>query len=110
MTYGSVLASAAVLQKLVNQPLHLRQAYQMTKIARRINEELDFFYAKKQEIDDLDCPDEEKVEKLNELLNFEFEWDLEPVRVKLDDNLNLSANDLDMARNVLEVVEDEKIN
>ena len=110
MTYGSVLASASVLQKLINQPLHLRQAYQMTKIARRINEELDFFYAKKDEIDKMECTDEEKIEKMNELVNLEIDWDLEPVRLSPEDKLELSASDLEMANDVIKVEEQETKN
>lgn len=105
MTYGTLNASVPVLSKLVRQNLHLRQAYHLTKIARRANEELVFFQSKHMEIMKSDKPDEEKIKMMNELLNFEVEWDLEPLVLSLDDDLMLSASDLDAARGLIEIKE-----
>ena len=105
MTYGTLNASVPVLRKLVKQDLHLRQAYQLTKIAERANNELAFFNSKYEEIAKSDKPDEDKIKMLNELLNFEVEWPLDPVVFMLDDDLRLSASDLDAAKGLIEIKE-----
>lgn len=105
MTYGTLNASVPVLQKLVKQNLHLRQAYQLTKIANRANEELVFFDTKYKEIIKSDKPDGEKIKMINELLNFEVEWELEPLTLSLDDDLVLSAADLEASRGLIEIRE-----
>lgn len=105
MTYGTIIASAPVLQKLVGQNLHLRQAYQLTKIVNKLNEELGFFSAKQKEINESDRSEEEKIKMMNELLNFEIDWSLEPLIFGLDDDIRLSAADLDAGRGVIEIRE-----
>ena len=105
MTYGMLNASVPVLQKLVNQNLHLRQAYQLTKIAKRANEELAFFGSRYAEIMNSDKPNEDKIKMMNELLNFEVDWDLEPIVFSIDDDLMLSAADLDKTQGLIEIRE-----
>lgn len=105
MTYGTLNASVPILRKLVKQDLHLRQAYQLTKIAKRANEELAFFGSKYAEIVNSDSPDEDKIKMMNELLNFEVDWNLEPVVFSIDDDLMLSAADLDIAQGLIEIKE-----
>ncbi len=105
MTYGTLNASVPVLQKLVKQNLHLRQAYQLTKIAKRANEELVFFNTKYEEIIKSDKPDGEKIKMVNELLNFEVDWNLDPLVFSIDDDLMLSASDLDAANGLIEIKE-----
>ena len=105
MTYGTLNASVPVLQKLVKQNLHLRQAYQLTKIAKRANEELVFFNTKYEEIIKSDKPDGEKIKMINELLNFEVEWELDPLTLSLDDDLVLSAADLEASQGLIEIRE-----
>lgn len=105
MTYGTLNASVPVLQKLVGQNLHLRQAYQLMKIVRRANEELVFFNAKHKEIMARNDTDEEKIKMLNELLNFEVEWKLDPLVFSINDDLMLSAYDLDVSKGLIEIEE-----
>lgn len=105
MTYGTLNASVPVLRKLVKQDLHLRQAYQLTKIAERANNELAFFNSRYEEIMKSDKPDEEKIKMMNELLNFEVDWPLDPVVFTFDDDLRLSAADIDTAKGLIEIKE-----
>ena len=42
---------------------------------------------------------------INELLNFEVEWELEPLTLSLDDDLVLSAADLEASRGLIEIRE-----
>lgn len=105
MTYGTLNASVPVLQKLVRQNLHLRQAYQLTKIVKKLNEEMGFFQSKYAEIMKSDKPDEDKIKMTNELLNFEVDWPLDPVIFSLEDDIRLSAADLDVAQGLIEIKE-----
>ena len=103
MTYGTLNASVPVLQKLVGQNLKLRQAYRLTKIVKKVNEELVFFRDKYTEIGNSDTSDEEKIKMLNDLLNFEVDWTLEPVVLTLEDDISLSAADIDSSRGIIEI-------
>lgn len=105
MTYGTLNASVPVLRKLVKQDLHLRQAYQLTKIAERANNELAFFHSRYEEIMTSGKPDEDKIKMMNELLNFEVDWPLDPVVFTFDDDLRLSAADIDTAKGLIEIKE-----
>lgn len=105
MTCGTLNASVPVLQKLVGQNLHLRQAYQLTKIVKKINEEMGFFQSKYAEIMNSDKPDEDKIKMADELLNFEVDWPLDPIVFTLDDDVRLSAADLDVAQGLIEIKE-----
>lgn len=103
MTYGSILAAAPVLQKLVGQNLHLRQAYMLTRIVKKINEELEFFNLKRNEIAESDRSDEDKIKMMNELLNLEIDWIIGPLELNLDDDIRISAADLDSAKGIIEI-------
>lgn len=105
MTYGTLNASVPVLQKLVRQNLKLRQAYRLTKIVSKVNEEMAFFEEKYKEIGASDASDEEKIKMINDLLNFEVDWTLEPVVLTLDDDISLSAADIDVTKGIIEISE-----
>lgn len=105
MTYGTLNASVPVLRKLLNQNLHLRQAYQLTKIAKRANEELAFFHSKYEEILASGKGEEERIKMVNELLNFEVDWNLDPLVFSIDEDLMLSASDIDTAKGLIEIKE-----
>ena len=105
MTYGTLNASVPVLQKLVGQNLHLRQAYQLSKIVKKLNEEMTFFRAKYEEILSGNESEDNKIKMVNELLNFEVDWPLDPLVLSLDDEVRLSSNDLEIAQGLIEVRE-----
>ena len=104
MKYGTLVASVPVFQSLVSQPLPLRKAYQMSVMVRKINEELEFFRHKRDEILGSDMSEQEKNDKMDELLNLEIDWQLDPLELSLDDDVKLSASDLDMAEGLIKVV------
>ena len=109
MTYGTLNASVPVLRKLVKQNLHLRQAYQLMKIATRANDELLFFNKKYEDIMTGQYSESEKTKMIDELLNFEVDWDLEPVVLDIDDDrLMLSAQDLGVSIGLIEIKENDK--
>lgn len=108
MTYGTLNASVPVLRKLIGQNLHLRQAYQLQKIIKRVNEELAFFQAKFDEIKMSGGTPQEKEDKLTELFNFEIQWELDPLVLSLNDDLMLSAHDLDVSEGLIEIKENKE--
>ena len=105
MTYGELNNAVPVMNKLVGQNLHLRQAYQLMKIAKKANEELDFFQTRHKEIILSDKDDDEKIKMMTELLNFEIPWTIEPLTLSINDDLILSAADLEAARGLIEIIE-----
>lgn len=107
MTYGILNASVPVLRKLIGQNLHLRQAYQLMKIVKKANEELVFFNRRYDRImAQEEASEDEKIKMINELLNFEVDWDLDPLVLYTDDdNLMLSAHDLDVSSGLIEIKE-----
>ena len=105
MTYGTIVSSVQIFQKLVQQPLPLRKAYQLSVMARKMDEELVFFRQKYGEITESSLTDEEKNEKVNELLNFEIEWTFEPLQLSANDDIKLSANDIDNTRGLIEITD-----
>ena len=108
MTYGTLNASVPVLRKLIGQNLHLRQAYQLQKIIKQANEELAFFYSKFDEIKMSNSTEEERTKQLTELFNFEVTWNLDPLVLSLDDDLMLSAHDLDVSEGLIEIKENKE--
>jgi hypothetical protein len=42
---------------------------------------------------------------MNELLNFEVDWPLDPVVFTFDDDIRLSASDIDTAKGLIEIKE-----
>lgn len=105
MKYGQLAASVPVMKKLSEQPLHLKQAYQLMKMVRKIDEELVFFREKYKEIMESDRSDEEKIKMQMELLNFEVEWELEPFRLSVNDPIELSVSDLANTEGLIEITE-----
>lgn len=105
MTYGMIVSSVQIFQKLVQQPLPLRKAYQLSTMARKMDEELVFFRQKYGEITESSLTDEEKNEKVNELLNFEIEWTFEPLQLSANDDIKLSANDIGNTRGLIEITD-----
>lgn len=105
LKYGQIVGAVPVLQKLVAQPLHLRQAYQLSKIAKKADEELVFFRMKHEEIMKSDGEQAEKIKMVNELLGFEVDWELEPLKLSVDDNIELSAIDLANSEGLIEISE-----
>lgn len=94
MTYLSLHKAVPSFQKLVSQSLPLRTSYKLSKIVRRVNEELDFFRAKEAE---LKAKHEYKVpvKEYEELLNLEIDWNEQKIEIPLDANIELSCADVE---------------
>jgi len=94
MTYCNLLNSVPAFQKLIRQDLPLRTAYRLSKMVRKINEELSFFREREAE---LKAKYEFKIpaNEYNELLNLELDWDEPKIEILLDENINLSVADIE---------------
>ena len=94
MTYFQLLNAAHGFQKLVRENLPLRTSYRLSKVVRRVNEELDFFRAKEAE---LKAKHEYKVpaKEYEELLNLEIDWNEDKIEIPLDTNIELSCADVE---------------
>ena len=106
MTYRTLITAVPALQKLVSQNAPIRVAYRLSKIVRRVNEELDFFKTRKAE---LEASHEYAVppDEYDRLLDFEIDWEEPRVEIPLDANLELSCADVDALEPFISLKEDE---
>lgn len=107
MTLYNILAAKNGIQKLVGQDLPLKTAYRLSKMVRKVNEELNFFKAKEAE---LKAKHEYKVpvQEYNELLNLEIDWDEPKITIPLDDHISLSVADIEALTPFIEFKEVEE--
>lgn len=103
----NLVDAVQALNKLVREDLPLRTAYRLSKMVRRVNEELDFFKAKETE---LKAKHEYKVpvSEYNELLNLEIDWDEPKIEIPLDENISLSVADIEALTPFIEFKEVEE--
>lgn len=103
----NLVEAVPALQKLVRENLPLRTAYRLSKMVRKVNEELDFFKAKEAE---LKAKHEYKVpvSEYNELLNLEIDWNDPKIEIPLDADINLSCADIDALTPFIEFKEVEE--
>lgn len=103
----NLVEAIPALQKLVRENLPLRTAYRLSKMVRKVNEELDFFKAKEAE---LKAKHEYKVpvSEYNELLNLEIDWDEPKITIPLDDHISLSVADIEALTPFIEFKEVEE--
>lgn len=97
MTYYNLITAVPAFQKLVGQSLPLPIAYKLSKMIRRVNEEMDFFRSRVEEVRNRhEGPrSPAQTQEENELLAFSVEWDMPPVEIPITENLRLSCADLD---------------
>lgn len=107
MIYFQILNAIPGFQKIVSQSLPLRTSYKLSKMVRRVNEELDFFRAKEAE---LKAKHEYKVpaNEYEELLNLEIDWNEPKIEIPLDADINLSCADVDALTPFIEFKEVEQ--
>ena len=106
MKYEKIVLSVPALQKLAAQNLPMPIAYRLKKMTARVNDELVFFRMRHREITESDAADEEKGALVAELLNFETDWDPEPLRIPVDTDISLSCSDLNALEGMVEFYEE----
>lgn len=107
MTLYDVLNAKSGFQKLVTQNLPVRTAYKLSRMVRRINEELEFYHQREAEIKakhEYRVPDAERAE----LLNLEIDWTEDKIEIPLDADIHLSCADVDALTPFIEFKEVEK--
>ena len=106
MRYIRLLNAISGFQKLIGQDLPLRTAYRLSKMVRKVNEELDFFRAKEAELRE---KHEYKIpaKEYEELLNLEIDWTEDKIEIPLDDHIILSCADVDALTPFIEFKEVE---
>ena len=107
MTYERIVGAVPTFQKFVMQDLPLPTAYQLSKIVRKINDELGFFQQESEKIrgrhEDPNSPGIKT--ELENLLDLEVEWDVSPVRIEIDDKIRLSCSDIAALEGFVEFVD-----
>lgn len=104
MTYYNLLSAVQGFQKLVGQDLPLRTGYKLSKMVRRVNEELDFYRQREAELraaHDGNIPQSE----YEELLNFEIDWNEDKIDIPLDSSIQLSCSDVDALESFINFTE-----
>lgn len=107
MIYEKLVLSVPAMQKLAGQDLPLSIAYRLKKMTSRIDEELVFFRMRHGEIMKSAVTDEEKGALIAELMNFEIDWDPEPIRIPFDTDIRLSCADLSALDGLVEFYEED---
>lgn len=107
MRIYDVINAIPPLQKLVREDLPLRTAYRLSKMVRKVNEELDFFREKEAELKsahEYAIPANE----YNELLHLDIDWDEPKIEIPLDDSITLSVADIEALTPFIEFKEVEE--
>ena len=115
MTMQTLVNALPALQKLGKQDLPLKTLYKVSRVLKKLDENLKFYYSQKQDItakywtirDGRAFPKEGCAEecnaKINELLELEVEVDAKlPVKIEPSENITLSYNDLISLENIIE--------
>lgn len=110
MTYEKLVGAIPAFQKLVMQELPLPTAYRLSKMVRKVNEELDFFRAESEKIrakhENPNSPEMNR--ELDALLQWDVEWTFLPLCIDLDDKLRLSCSDVNALDGFIEFVDKEE--
>ena len=108
MRYRKIVAAVPALQKLSAQQLPLSLAYRLAKTVGKLNEELAFFGVKHKKIAEAEASEEDKAALFEELMDFETDWNPEPLRIPADANVVLSCYDIQSLEGLVEIYEKEE--
>lgn len=119
MKIRDLLAALPALQKLGGQDLPLRTLYKVSRVLKKLDENLDFYNKRREELVVKYCVvrdgkytardecAEEFNEKFTELLNLEVEVDEKlPVVLDPSENITLSYNNLTSLKHIIEFKEE----
>ena len=86
VTYKEILAAAGPLGKLMDRQLPVREAIELARLAKKLNEELALLREQQARIlNHAAEPTKKQLQQLEELLELEVELDAEPVEVTVDE-------------------------
>lgn len=87
---SELLDAVQPMNKLIGAELPLKTAHKITLLVDKLNPHIGFFNKRKDTIPQ----GEEGQEKFRELLDYEVELDAEPVEISIEENVRLSASDI----------------
>ncbi len=91
MKLYEILNAATALRNMVSQEISLKTAYRLSLLVDKLDPHLSYFDSNRERISKLaDAQDKE----LDDLLAEEVDIEFEPVKVKLDENIKISAMDI----------------
>lgn len=91
MKLYEIVNAATALRNMVSQEISLKTAYRLSLLVDKLDPHLSYFDSNRERISKLaDAQDKE----LDDLLAEEVDIEFEPVKVKLDENIKISAMDI----------------
>lgn len=87
----TMVNAASALRKLSEKDISIKKAYELYRLAQKLNEYLGYFDANREKIISLS---ENQDQKLKELLDTEFDVSFGKVKLKLDENIEISVYDI----------------
>jgi len=105
-----ILIAIPALSKLARSDLTLKTAYHLQKTLSALQQEADFFAAKREELLEKHKESESDAQKaLDELLALEVEPDISIVQVPITENIKLSPNDIGALLPFIKIHEEESL-
>lgn len=107
-----IINATRPLQELVRQPMQLRTAHRLSQMVNAINSEVEFFQAERNKLAKKYNPQTDTLEmkaqaqkEMEALLNFDVEWEHQPVVLKMSDldDIKLSVADIQCLEGFVEI-------
>ena len=89
MKLYEILNAATALRNMVSQEISLKTAYRLSLLVDKLDPHLSYFDSNRERISKL-----ADAQELDDLLAEEVDIEFEPVKVKLDENIKISAMDI----------------
>ena len=87
----TMVNAASALRKLSQKDISIKKAYELYRLTQKLNEYLGYFDANREKIISLS---DNQDEKLKELLDTEFDVSFDKVKLKLNENIEISVYDI----------------
>ena len=121
MKLGKIVNALPALQKLANESFSIKTLYKMSKLMQRLDKEISFFNTERNKIIEELCekeddgkikiPDKNKDEinrRLQELGDLDIDPDIEPIRLDINENVQLSYTDLIILEGIVELYDPDE--
>ncbi len=101
----TIINAVPALQRLCAERIDVQTAFQIHKRLPELDKYINLFNAEREKCL-RDYSGEEKEQKLRELLDFESEYDKDPIPLKVREGFSLSVNDIDALTEFIKFEED----
>lgn len=106
MKLGTIINAIPALQKLSQCNLTLRTAYNVKKLLRAAEDEIELFQGETQKIiASPELTEKEKIKRTDELLAFEIDTEINPVVISLSEDVIITPNDLSLLEDFIELID-----